>query len=52
MSVETQMSVPEHDSERKEKKNVVDTCISTFRVSLFPNVPPYVKFFMHDFKGK
>ena len=22
-----------------------------FRNSLFPNVPPYVKFFMHDLKG-
>lgn len=42
-------SVP--DNEDSSQKMLVEK-EDLFRSSLFPNVPPYVKFFMHDTKGK
>ncbi|KAK6627894.1 hypothetical protein RUM44_010376 [Polyplax serrata] len=42
---------PEPVPNCKESSQKLSDETEVFRTSLFPNVPPYVKFFMHDLKG-
>lgn len=43
--------VPKRESNISQS-SIVEKQMNPFRNSLFSNVPPYIKFFMHDSKGE